>query len=135
MLISVLYLIAPLHTSILKIFHKVSHKFSLEGHHHEHEKQHAHDFETIRTNNHHEIEHGHSHEVLALIKKLFNTGEDNNDQQQKTQELRLDKHLVNKLSWTLVCMSENVANHSFGYTPRKYQQNCNVPTPPPKCIS
>ncbi len=133
-LISVLYLIAPLQTSLLQVFHKVSHKFSLHGHHHEHDTLHTHDFKSSTTNDHHEVEHGHSHEVLTLFKKLFNSNKDNTDQQQKIQELRLDKHLIKRLSWTPVCLSEDLTNHNLGYIPNKYQQNCNVPTPPPKYL-
>ncbi|PIB27381.1 hypothetical protein BFP77_12005 [Maribacter sp. 4U21] len=119
------------------MFHTVSHSLSIQGHHHDHEQKHAHDtdFKAIKTVHPNKVEHGHSHEILAFLKNILGSYEDHRDQQQKTQELVLDKHLLNRMAWGTEFISKSLTNNNFDYAQNEYQKNRNVPTPPPKYFS
>ncbi|MFC7356314.1 hypothetical protein ACFQO1_01335 [Jejudonia soesokkakensis] len=127
--LSMLYLVTPLHTSILKGFHKIEHFISQTASDHEHEH---------KTHHAHGEEHPHEHKTIAFVTSIFSnqqvahTSETNSSETNKvTKILSFDKHLTLQEYASDVPFAIDI-KHIFTYSEAHISTILEHTTPPPE---
>lgn len=127
--LAMLYLITPLHTSILKGFHKIEHFISQTASDHEHEH---------KTHHAHGTKHSHEHKTISFVTSIFSkqevahTSETNSSETNNVNKiLSFDKHLtLGEYASKLLFVIDT--KHLFTYSDAHISTILEHTTPPPE---
>lgn len=116
--LAVLYLMVPLHQSLLEGFHKLSHAITHTNanHHLDHEK---------------DKEHTHEHKAIAFLNTLFSADETGSKNEALLLETKYDKHITQEY-FQLQPVISIYTKHTFTYHYGIYYIPRSVQTPPPR---
>ena len=118
--LAVLYLLIPLHQSLLEGFHKLSHALTHTSANHDHELDH----ELNR-------DHSHEHKAIAFFNELFSANDTDSDKEALVLEIKYDKHLTQEY-FKLNPVHSIHTKHVFLYHFGNYNTSLSVQTPPPQ---
>lgn len=105
--VSILYLISPLHTEFSILFHKLSHQLAMEDHHakayiekkNHHHTHYDHDFLASNHKNEFKEQHGenkfevHNHELITFFNSVLNNSSSSESSEKYSFENKIDKHI------------------------------------------
>ena len=119
--LAVLYLMIPLHQSLLEGFHKLSHAITHTSANHHHESDHELD-----------REHTHEHKAIAFFNTLFSPNDTDSDTTDALLlETKYDKHITQDYFQLKPLLSIHT-QHTFIYFYGIYYTSLSVQTPPPR---
>lgn len=118
--LAVLYLLVPLHQSLLEGFHKLSHAITHTSANHHHDLDHELD-----------REHTHEHKAIAFFNTLFSTNDTGSDSDTLLLETKYDKHITQEY-FHLKPVISIYTKHTFTYHYGIYYTPLSVQTPPPR---
>lgn len=116
--IAALYCLAPLQKPLADGFHKLEHSMLNTTSDHSHDNAHHHNM-------------GHDHQMLSFFNNLFSENTETGTDSQRSEEIKLDKHVIQQYSHQQHNFSPSIKN-SFFFLYKKYGIPLPNSVPPPE---